>query len=415
MANINEFQEQLDILKETKTQIKQSIINKGKEVSDVDSFRSYANKIDGIVTLEEGTSDANATADDIVAGKSAYVNGRKVDGNIIEMEGYYSPFIDRIYLGFDNPNLIMESIPFDFNCKIKNGGGIMAVMPFEDVSSAIGLTSDKILTGNTILGLEGTATSDANATTNDIVSGKTAYVNGEKIEGNIIETTSISTNGTDGVEVSTYSLGDDDVLSLAGPYAYVHSSLIRPGNSRISAIAKQVDVANVVGLTSDVLKKGTTILGITGTLEEGIDTSDATATVDDIVSGKTAYVNGEKITGTVYTFQSGEENSQQVSEIVYREGEGAVFALKYTYPGNYMFKTNSGTEIWADLSQIAEAIGLTADKIKKGETILGITGTFEATTEIQGQIEALTQENATLTATINENNVIAEDILGTNS
>lgn len=415
MANINEFQEQLDILKETKAQIKQSIIDKGKEVSDVDSFRSYANKIDGIVTLEEGTSDANATADDIVAGKSAYVNGEKVDGNIIEMEGYYSPFIDRIYLGLDNPNLIMESIPLDFNCKIKNGGGIMAVMPFEDVSSAIGLTSDKILTGNTILGLEGTATSDANATTNDIVSGKTAYVNGEKIEGNIIETTSISTNGTDGVEVSTYSLGDDDVLSLTGPYAYVHSSLIRPGNSRISAIAKQVDVASAVGLTSDLLKKDTTILGITGTLEEGIDTSDATATVDDIVFGKTAYVNGEKITGTVYTFQSGEENSQQVSEIVYREGEGAVFALKYTYPGNYMFKTNSGTEIWADLSQIAEAIGLTADKIKKGVTILGITGTFEATTEVQEQINTLTQENATLTETINENNVIAEDILGTNS
>ena len=415
MANINEFQEQLDILKETKAQIKQSIINKGKEVSDVDSFGSYANKIDEIVTLEEGTSDANATADDIVAGKSAYVNGEKVDGNIVEMEGYYSPFIDRIYLGFDNPNLIMESIPFDFNCKIKNGGGIMAVMPFEDVSSAIGLTSDKILTGNTVLGLEGTATSDANATINDIVSGKTAYVNGEKIEGNIIETTSISTNGTDGVEVSTYSLGDDDVLSLTGPYAYVHSSLIRPGNSRISAIAKQVDVASAVGLTSDVLKKGTTILGITGTLEEGIDTSDATATVDDIVSGKTAYVNGEKITGTVYTFQSGEENSQQVSEIVYREGEGAVFALKYTYTGNYMFKTNSGTEIWADLSQIAEAIGLTADKIKKGVTILGITGTYEADVEAQAQIETLTQENETLTETMNENNVIAEDILGTNN
>lgn len=51
-------------------------------------------------------------------------------------------------------------------------------------------------------------------------------------------------------------------------------------------------------LLSENLKEGVTVLGVTGTLET-LDTSDATAQASDIVEGKTAYVNGEKITGEI--------------------------------------------------------------------------------------------------------------------
>ena len=50
-------------------------------------------------------------------------------------------------------------------------------------------------------------------------------------------------------------------------------------------------------LVASYIKSGVTIGGITGTLEV-LDTSDADATSEDILSGKTAYVKGEKITGT---------------------------------------------------------------------------------------------------------------------
>ena len=50
-------------------------------------------------------------------------------------------------------------------------------------------------------------------------------------------------------------------------------------------------------LIAGYIKKGVTIGGITGTFEV-LDTSDATATPEDIAEGKTAYVKGVKITGT---------------------------------------------------------------------------------------------------------------------
>ena len=50
-------------------------------------------------------------------------------------------------------------------------------------------------------------------------------------------------------------------------------------------------------LIANNIKKGITIGGITGTLDS-LDTSDANATPEDIALGKTAYVNGVKITGT---------------------------------------------------------------------------------------------------------------------
>ena len=110
-----------------------------------------------------------------------------------------------------------------------------------------------------------------------------------------------------------------------------------------------------VNLTPDNLKQGVTCLGIKGNLQEGIDTSDATATANDISSGKTAYVNKNKITGTMSN--NGELNYTPSIKV-------------QTIPAGY---TSGGT-----ISAVDNSIdsNIKAENIKKDISILGVTGTL---------------------------------------
>lgn len=75
-------------------------------------------------------------------------------------------------------------------------------------------------------------------------------------------------------------------------------------NRLINSKNYEATITNVGSeLIAGYIKKGIKVGDITGTLEV-LDTSDATATPEDIAWGKTAYVDGEKIVGTAnYTFK----------------------------------------------------------------------------------------------------------------
>lgn len=117
----------------------------------------------------------------------------------------------------------------------------------------------------------------------------------------------------------------------------------------------------------------------------GTDTSDATAEAADLISGKTAYVNGVKLNGTLEDLRNETARAHtSVSSVSYSDSLGKLqviinekATLLKAASASVAVRNEATANVEIDENAIALAIGLTADKIKEGETVLGITGTYK--------------------------------------
>ena len=100
--------------------------------------------------------------------------------------------------------------------------------------------------------------------------------------------------------------------------------------SKLAAIINDISEEKEQKLIPGNIKKDIQILGVEGTYEgPGLDTSDATATANDILEGKTAYVDNEKITGSInleYKNQKGyiENSNSNKSSVFNKANMGAI-------------------------------------------------------------------------------------------
>ena len=137
----------------------------------------------------------------------------------------------------------------------------------------------------------------------------------------------------------------------------------------------------LIDLTSDTIQADKLLKGftahsadgeeITGTCTYDANTQDATATGAEILSGKTAYNKGQKITGSM-------KNNGAVAGTISSKTE------QYIVPQGY--HDGSG-KVGIDATEQAKLI---AENIREGITVLGVTGTMSGTEDANPQAKSVT-------------------------
>ena len=153
------------------------------------------------------------------------------------------------------------------------------------------------------------------------------------------------------------------------------SKVIYGGNTLIDLTADTI--------VADKLLKGYTAHGadgevINGTCDFDCNTQDATASAAEILTGKTAYNKATKITGTM------KNNGAVTGTISTKEGV-------YTVPQGY--HDGSG-KVGIDPTEQAK---ITANNIRNGVTILGVTGTMSTTEGAKPQAKSVTPSTSAQT------------------
>lgn len=252
----------------------------------------------GDQTLMDLTGDT-VTADKLLSGATAHnASGEQITGSMLDKSGT---------LGTINTASDSFTIPQGYH----DGQGTVSISQNEQAK----IISENIKSGVEILGVTGTHegggtdTSDATANALDILAGQTAYVDGEKVTGTMINRGQVTGS------ISYVN----DVFAISQGY--------HDGTGSVT-----IDSAEQAKIIPENIKSGVRILGVEGSYEGdgGVDTSGDTVTANRMLAGTTAHdANGNAITGTMTNRGSFSATITRKDQVVtipqgYHDGTGTV-------------------------------------------------------------------------------------------
>ena len=325
---------------------------------------NFPSAIDSITTLKEGSNDATATAAQILSGQTAYVKGAKVTGSMANQGAKTSA----LNAGGS------YTIPAGYH----NGSGKITANSLASQTSGTATTADMLngkiawVNGNKVTGNIPTRTAD-----NLTASGATVTVPAGYYGAQLTKSVATATQATPSISIDTAGKITASATQSAG---YVSSGTksatkqltvqaaktVTPSTSNQTAVSSGVYTTGAVTVAGDAdlvaanIKSGVDIFGVTGTY---VAPTDTTATAAQILTGKTAYLGGAKTTGTM-------ANRGAVTQTLNAGGS-------YTIPAGY--HNGSGKVTANSLASQTDGTAVAAD-ILSGQTAyvdgVQITGTM---------------------------------------
>ena len=342
------------------------------EPADVLSGKTFTSssglKIEGIAAppAEDGgidTSDATAVESDILVGKTAYANNVKLIGTMQTVE-QATPSIT-----IDSSGIITASATQDAG-KVESGtkSATLQLATQEEKIITPSTLDQTVVDGGVYVTGAITVLGDENLIAENIKSGATIFGVTGNAESAIVPTIDVSDSGL--ITATAGSKSSTQQLPIQA------AKTVTPSTSNQTAVSGglyttgEVVVAGDTNLISDNIKSGVSIFGVTGTAESGIDTSDATATASDMASGKTAYVNGEKVSGNLNEIKSGQSIAANGTAYLGYGTEWLVGA-SYQFPSDKIWRAGSTIHVSAPASEFGDA---TAADVTAGKTFTSAEG-----------------------------------------
>ena len=322
-----------------------------------------------VVQQAVNTSSATATAEEILKNKTAFVNGVKLIGT---MDAAKAEEQQEIVLSFGT------------------GSGSIIVMPTDsqhtlsqvEIYKPGTLRPEYIKTGINIAGIDGTYTSNATATENDILYGKTAFVNGQLVSGQILS-----------LSDATYfpNIDTEKVIISSGKYLAGNQKLA--GITFANLVASNI-AAGVTVQVGDTVRGAGSYLTIQGTAERRKPES-APEVVLNLATGNQVVEPGENSVYSSVTILKPEylapeyiKTNINIAGVIGTYGgeqtptEEKNVTLSFTSTSNPQVVIPTPGYALSKVS-IAKPSELIPTNIKAGITIANIQGTYETPTEEQ--------------------------------